>query len=448
MNSLTTGAFRLFQIAGITVFVHWSWFLIGYLELAEGQRAAIAGLNAYKSIVWNVVEYVSIFGVVLIHEFGHALACRQVGGKADTIVLWPLGGVAYVDPPPRPGAVLWSIAAGPLVNVVLVPITFIVAILAEVGGLGDASPDGLTFLQRIAGINRILLIFNMLPIYPLDGGQILQSLLWFVLGRARSLLVASVIGLACGAIAVAATLLYTQNYWLAIMAFFIAWRSWAGFTAAQHLIRVEPAVELLNQCQQQLQNREYDKAIDSCNRSLELLRDTPAALAVVYLFRGLAYRAKGDLKRAIADLSQAIELSPTASNYGARAGAERTAGSYRAAIADYSEALRLDPQYAPAWNDLAWLLATCSKDEVRNGAQALQAAKKACELTGWKQPECLGTLAAACAEAGQFDEAITWQKKALESAEYRQRHESEALQRLQLYGEGKPYREEAPALNP
>src|SRR5262249_27609933 len=151
MNSLTSGAFRLFQIAGITVFVHWSWFLIAYLELAERR------LNAYQAIVWNAVEYVSIFGIVLIHEFGHALACRQVGGKADTIVLWPLGGVAYVDPPPRPGAVLWSIAAGPLVNVVLVPITFIVAVIAGLGGLGDASPDGLTFLQRIAGINLILL---------------------------------------------------------------------------------------------------------------------------------------------------------------------------------------------------------------------------------------------------------------------------------------------------
>ena len=49
----------------------------------------------------------------MLHEFGHALACRQVGGQADLIVLWPLGGVAYVNPPPRPGALLWSIAAGP-----------------------------------------------------------------------------------------------------------------------------------------------------------------------------------------------------------------------------------------------------------------------------------------------------------------------------------------------
>ena len=60
--------------------------------------------------------------IVLIHEFGHQLACRSVGGQTHDIVLWPLGGVAYVSPPQRPGAQLWSIAAGPLVNVILFPI--------------------------------------------------------------------------------------------------------------------------------------------------------------------------------------------------------------------------------------------------------------------------------------------------------------------------------------
>ena len=58
----------------------------------------------------------------MMHEFGHALACRQVGGQANRIVLWPLGGIAFVSPPPRAGAMLWSIAAGPLVNLLLAPI--------------------------------------------------------------------------------------------------------------------------------------------------------------------------------------------------------------------------------------------------------------------------------------------------------------------------------------
>src|SRR5215467_3925615 len=104
------GSIRIFRLFGIDVYLHWSWFLI--VLFAVQTRAHAYG----QSYGWNVLETLSLFGIVLMHEFGHALACRQVGGKADQIVLWPLGGVAYVAPPPRPGATLWSIAAGPLVN--------------------------------------------------------------------------------------------------------------------------------------------------------------------------------------------------------------------------------------------------------------------------------------------------------------------------------------------
>src|ERR1700758_1816049 len=109
------GTIQLFQFAGISVFLHWSWFLVAIYEIN-------GSTTGYSSRVWNVLEYLSLFLIVLLHEFGHALACRQVGGTANQIVLWPLGGVAYVNAPPRPGATLWSIAAGPLVNVGLVPV--------------------------------------------------------------------------------------------------------------------------------------------------------------------------------------------------------------------------------------------------------------------------------------------------------------------------------------
>ena len=112
MPNSRKGSFQLFRFAGIDVFLHWSWFVVAAFEIsARGRR--------YPSIAWNIAEYLALFLIVTLHEFGHALACRQVGGQANQIVLWPLGGVAYVDPPPRPGAMLWSIAAGPLVNVAL-----------------------------------------------------------------------------------------------------------------------------------------------------------------------------------------------------------------------------------------------------------------------------------------------------------------------------------------
>ena len=116
------GSIRLFKIKGIDVYLHWSWFLVALYEIQ-------ARKGQYSSVAWNVIEYLALFAIVLTHEFGHALACRSVGGSADTIMLWPLGGVAYVNPPQRPGATLWSIAAGPLVNVALTPVLWIAASL-------------------------------------------------------------------------------------------------------------------------------------------------------------------------------------------------------------------------------------------------------------------------------------------------------------------------------
>src|SRR6267154_509862 len=115
MLGTRASSIRLFQVAGIDLCVHWSWFLVAVFEISDRAKA-------YSSLTWNVIEYLTLFLIVMLHEFGHALACRQVGGIANRIVLWPLGGVAYVDPPPRPGATLWSIAAGPLVNVALIPV--------------------------------------------------------------------------------------------------------------------------------------------------------------------------------------------------------------------------------------------------------------------------------------------------------------------------------------
>ncbi len=185
--SRPSGAARLFSVAGIDVYGHWTWLLVAVIVVQI--RA-----DAYSSIVWNVVEYLSIFVIVLLHEFGHAFATRSVGGTANKIMLWPLGGVAYVRPPARPGALLWSIFAGPLVNLLLVPVLLGAAIgFAAIAP--DASPDLQHAVAAILVINVLLLVFNLLPIYPLDGGQILHALLWFVIGRERGLTVAAGLGL-------------------------------------------------------------------------------------------------------------------------------------------------------------------------------------------------------------------------------------------------------------
>jgi Zn-dependent protease len=228
-----SGAIRLFRFAGIQVYLHWSWFVVGVIELQ-------ARAHRYSSLSWNVVEYLALFVIVLLHEFGHALACRQTGGRADQIILWPLGGVAFVAPPQRPGAVLWSIAAGPLVNVVLVPLFVGLLWLARGSGWYTTHPDFVKFIQDVGWVNTILLIFNLLPIYPLDGGQILQALLWFVVGRTRSLMIVTVLGF-FGVAGLGLLAVYWSSIWLGILAFFAATRCVAGFKQAKLLSALERA---------------------------------------------------------------------------------------------------------------------------------------------------------------------------------------------------------------
>jgi len=223
------GSIRLFRFDGIDLFLHWSWFLVAAFEISNGSRR-------YSSLTWNVLEYLALFLIVMLHEFGHALACRQVGGTANQIVLWPLGGVAYVNPPQRPGATLWSIAAGPLVNVVLLPVLFALGTLSRWLGWAEAMPDVYALLRAIWFINLGLLIFNMLPIYPLDGGQILRSLLWFVLGRGRSLMVAASIGL-LGVAGFIILALWLHSVWFAVLAVFMLMNCWGGLRQAQALLR-------------------------------------------------------------------------------------------------------------------------------------------------------------------------------------------------------------------
>jgi Zn-dependent protease len=229
MSSAPQGSIRLFRFAGIDLFLHWSWFLVAAYEIQSRN-------GRYSSLAYTVAEYLALFLIVMLHEFGHALACRQVGGRANRIVLWPLGGVAYVDPPPRPGATLWSIAAGPLVNVALLPFLGAAFFLSRWLGWAVSMPDLYTLVKWILIIDVGLLAFNLLPIYPLDGGQIFRSLLWFVMGRARSLMVATIFGF-LGVAGFIVLAFWIHSVWYGAIAVFMLMNCWGGLKHARALLR-------------------------------------------------------------------------------------------------------------------------------------------------------------------------------------------------------------------
>jgi Zn-dependent protease len=193
----------------ITVIVHWTFLLYAANELMHAGDAGV-GLAALGMGL--------LFGVVLLHEFGHALSCRAVGGEADHIVLWPLGGLAFVRPPMNPFACFITTACGPLVNAVLWPTAYFLAralvihqhgpvVWDVVAELAAQDPSAGLFLNvswpaRIClflwQINKLLLLFNLIPAYPMDGGRLLQEILWMALGYGRSLMIAGMVGTVAG----------------------------------------------------------------------------------------------------------------------------------------------------------------------------------------------------------------------------------------------------------
>jgi len=161
---------------------------------------------------------------------------------------------------------------------------------------------------------------------------------------------------------------------------------------------------------------------------------------------GVALAAKGRFDEAIASFRQAIRINPSRAETFLHLGITLgQLGRSREAVTQYREALRLNPDLAGALNNLAWVLAASPDDELRNGAEAVRLAEHACELTHYREPLLIGTLAAAYAEAGRFPEAVTMAEKAEQLATGAGLTAVAAKNRqlLELYRAHKPYHEPA-----
>ena len=187
-----TWSFRIGKLFGIDVYLHFTFLLLlGFIGLSHWLQtrelaAALAG----------VAFFAALFACVLLHEFGHALTARKFGIKTRDITLLPIGGLARLERmPEKPMQEFWVAVAGPAVNVVIAgaiyAYLFATSALVPVEQL---SVTGGSFLARLAAINVILVLFNMVPAFPMDGGRVLRALLATRMDYSRATNIAARLG--------------------------------------------------------------------------------------------------------------------------------------------------------------------------------------------------------------------------------------------------------------
>ncbi|MCS7272107.1 MAG: tetratricopeptide repeat protein, partial [Gemmataceae bacterium] len=199
----------------------------------------------------------------------------------------------------------------------------------------------------------------------------------------------------------------------------------------------------IGRIQAYLQLRQGMEAEADCTAILSL-KSEDSVVAIAYELRGLARRLQGRWQDACADFTAALQHNPTVELYNRRAEMYYYAGEYAAALRDHMQALKLDPHNPQTLNMLAWIWSTCPDPEFRNGPRAKECATRACELTEWSEPGLIDTLAAACAECGDYDLAVQWQTRAVELVEQKGNANDTTRQdyqaRCELYRQRKPFR--------
>lgn len=182
---------KIGRFAGVDVFVHWTFLLL----LAWIFFGQIGAGNDTAAALLAVGFILALFGCVVLHEFGHALAARRYGIHTRDITLLPIGGVARLERMPEdPRHELWVALAGPLVNVVIsAALAAYLLIDGSAQSIAQRAVAG-EFVPRLLTVNLFLAFFNLLPAFPMDGGRVLRALLATRMGRRRATQVAANVG--------------------------------------------------------------------------------------------------------------------------------------------------------------------------------------------------------------------------------------------------------------
>jgi Zn-dependent protease len=187
------GSITLFHVRGIRIAVDWSWFLILFLLIVYLSQVFGDVLDqsatATEPFVYAVLTTVGFFASILLHELGHAVAAQRSGIGITSIQLWIFGGMARMDRETDSPATEFKVAiAGPLVTLAIVVVLLLAGAVSAgftefreaAEGTSNAGISGLTaMIAWLASINLVVLVFNLLPAFPMDGGRVVRALAWW-----------------------------------------------------------------------------------------------------------------------------------------------------------------------------------------------------------------------------------------------------------------------------
>jgi Zn-dependent protease/predicted transcriptional regulator len=227
-------SWKIGQFAGIGVYIHTTFLLL------LGWIAVSYLLQGYTllAVLSSIGFMLALFACVVLHEFGHALTAKRFGIKTRDITLLPIGGVARLERiPDNPVHELWVALAGPAVNVVIGAALLVWLVLSRtLQPLGALSVTGGPFLERLLMVNVLLVGFNMIPAFPMDGGRVLRALLAMRMEYTRATQVAA--GIGQGLAFVLGFIGLFANPTLIATAFFV----WIGAAQESRMVQIKSAL--------------------------------------------------------------------------------------------------------------------------------------------------------------------------------------------------------------
>lgn len=213
-------SWNLGSISGIAIKIHWTFLLllifVTGVEVSQG--------SGISEILFTLGFVLSIFLCVLLHEFGHALTGKRYGVTTDQIILLPIGGMANMQKiPENPKQELIIAVAGPLVNVVIAGLIALFLPLKDIAERGERvlleTPSAENFFLLLFAINVVLVVFNAIPAFPMDGGRVLRALLAMQMSRVKATKIAARVGQFFSLVFIGFGLFY--NLWLVLIGIFV-----------------------------------------------------------------------------------------------------------------------------------------------------------------------------------------------------------------------------------